>query len=322
MTGIFKFPVYEQHPTAAKLMPGGMDDAEFRALKEDIDAHGVLMPVTLYEGKVLDGWHRYRAAKESGCSFKEIEYKGSNPAGYITSVNVLRRKLSSLQRTLVGARLHLEHKVTQRDVCGKLGISNETLSYVLMAINSGNNKLMKRLEDDEFTKGLLREELYDLGLLDANGAAAKKVEAKRAPPNSIFQAGTQALSAAGAAAGIEHLLAGKDDTEGSEDTDPNPVDTKGNTGLKAGKSADKKPKASAAQALSEGFKSLMLDEQVTFVQMNWKAIKAIASELRLLGEGAPAKPTKSAEVTPISALTAKVSKDQKVAAKKLNGVPA
>lgn len=45
---------------------GDMADSASAALKADIAQHGLTDPgVHTYEDKVLDGWHRYRAAQES-----------------------------------------------------------------------------------------------------------------------------------------------------------------------------------------------------------------------------------------------------------------
>ncbi len=267
---------YKQHPIALALMPGGMDDQEFAAFCEDIEERGIIMPVTLYEGMVLDGWHRYRAAHKTGTPFKTIEYTGKDPAGYIAAVNVLRRKLGSLQRALVGARLHLDHNLTQRDVCKKLGISNEVVTLVLKTISSKNTALIKRIESDsDFTRGMLKEELADAGLLRA------KPEPAPAPtgPNSVFAAG------AGAA------LSGIPDTDGSgdggtDDDDP-PEDLLVGKGKAASDRASKKPKATAAQLLSEGFKALMADEKVSFLQLIWPEAKQLVVDAGLLATNVP-----------------------------------
>ena len=187
--------VYKQHPIATTLMPGGMAEPEFTAFCADIESRGVLMPVTLYEGLVLDGWHRYRAAQQTGSAVKYIVYDGKDPAGYIASVNIHRRKLSSLQRALVGCRLHRDHGMTQRDACKKLGISNEVVTLVLRAIDSKSTKIIKRIEDDsEFSRNLLKEELEDMGMLSNK----KKVAAVEQPKvNSVFELAANAAAEAG-----------------------------------------------------------------------------------------------------------------------------
>ena len=248
-------PEYEQHPLAIALMPGGMDDPEFEAFCEDIAQRGILFPGTLYEGKVLDGWHRYRASHRTGTRMKFVEYEGNDPAGYIAAVNVLRRKLSSLQRALVGARLHRDHGLSQRDVCKKLGISNEVVTLVLKAMDAKNTRLLKRIEAEaDFTRGMLREELEDSGVL-----RQKKAEPQMpAAPASVFNAGAMQLNPA--------ALMGATDGIGDEDEEQEPATPKGRA---AAERAARKPEKSAAQMLSEQYTALMDAEKVTFLQMIW-----------------------------------------------------
>ncbi len=54
-------------------------------------AHSVL-PIMLYEGKVLDGWHRYQACLKAGAKPRSEPYSGSDPAAYVCSVNLHRRQ--------------------------------------------------------------------------------------------------------------------------------------------------------------------------------------------------------------------------------------
>ncbi|MBA7575007.1 hypothetical protein ES708_16823 [subsurface metagenome] len=71
---------------------------EFESLKNDIQEFGLLAPIMLYEGKVLDGRNRYNACKELviGPEFKE--YKGNNPVSYVISENLFRRHLTPYSR--------------------------------------------------------------------------------------------------------------------------------------------------------------------------------------------------------------------------------
>jgi len=255
---VYKLPEYKQHPVAMALMPGGMDDKEFEAFKEDCVQRGIIMPATVHEGMVLDGWHRYRVAASTGMELKFIEYKGDDPAGYIASVNVHRRKLSSLQRALVGARLHRDHGLTQREACKKLAISNEVITLVLKAIDSRNTKLIKRIEDDsDFTRGMLKEELEDAGLLRAKPKAEPEMPAA---PASVFSPAY--LSSAACSVGLDAPDPEDDDEEVDELLETG-------KGLKKDKKRDKAPKVSAAQLLQEQYEALMEDEKITFLQMIW-----------------------------------------------------
>ena len=88
---------YERHELSEKW--GDMPAKEFRDLVEDVRKNGVLHPVTLYEGKVLDGWQRYRAALEAGVECPAQDYTGDDPAGFVITANHVRRHLTPEART-------------------------------------------------------------------------------------------------------------------------------------------------------------------------------------------------------------------------------
>jgi hypothetical protein len=295
---IYKLPEYEQHPVALSLMPGGMDDSEFDAFCTDVEERGILFPATLYEGMVLDGWHRYRAAKRTGSELKFIEYKGKDPAGYIASCNVLRRKLSSLQRALVGARLHRNHGITQREACKKLGISNEVITLVLKTLDSKNTKLIKRIESEaDFTRGMLKEELEDAGLLRAKPKT--DVDASTLT-NSVFDMGRTG----GVVRDTDGT--GTEDDEDGEDPIKWLPDT--GKGLKVDQRAARKPKETAAQTMQQQYEALMHDEKISFLQMIWPTACKLLNEA-----GLDAEHVLKVVDTPLEALT-RAAKGKKVAA--------
>lgn len=82
-----------------------MSGEEFVALKADIKSRGLLDPIWLYEGRVLDGRHRYYACQETGVTPEFHEYKGDDPVGFVVSLNLRRRHLSESQRAMVAASL-------------------------------------------------------------------------------------------------------------------------------------------------------------------------------------------------------------------------
>lgn len=96
----------EIHPLA-ELIPS-MRDEEYRALREDIAEHGLHDPITLYEGKVLDGRHRMRACDELGIDPATREYDGLEPAAYVLSANVHRRHLSKIKMAEI-CRIFIPH---------------------------------------------------------------------------------------------------------------------------------------------------------------------------------------------------------------------
>lgn len=97
----------ENHPLA-ELVPA-MDEEQFARLIDDIRQNGLLDPIVLYEGKILDGRHRYRACMElietgaaSDCvSVRFTDYDGDAPAQFVLSHNVARRHLTASQLAMV-----------------------------------------------------------------------------------------------------------------------------------------------------------------------------------------------------------------------------
>lgn len=87
-----------------------MEGQEFDALVEDIKANGLREPITLYEGKILDGRNRYRAVLQAGHQYRLKDqdfkpYTGTKPLEFVISANVHRRHLNTSQRALTAARL-------------------------------------------------------------------------------------------------------------------------------------------------------------------------------------------------------------------------
>lgn len=87
----------KQHPLSAAFPAMSADD--FQALKDDIDNNGQREPVMVYEGMVLDGWHRYRACVELGLPVKKFTFsEGDDPVAFVLSHNLHRRHLTGSQR--------------------------------------------------------------------------------------------------------------------------------------------------------------------------------------------------------------------------------
>ena len=58
-----------------------LEGEAFDALVADIRANGLLEPITLYEGMILDGRNRWNACKAAGVEPQFREFDGDGPAG-------------------------------------------------------------------------------------------------------------------------------------------------------------------------------------------------------------------------------------------------
>ena len=96
---------YEQHPLSAAFPP--MLDAEYVLLKNDIEVNGVLNHVTMYDGMVLDGWHRYRAATELGQDCPTVELpEHVEPRDFVIAQNRHRRHITQAQLAMAAAKVY------------------------------------------------------------------------------------------------------------------------------------------------------------------------------------------------------------------------
>ncbi len=92
--------VYKPHPLAELFPP--MSDAEYQALLNDIKVNGLREPITIYEGKILDGRHRYRACMEANVppKFREVKLSPDDAAALSVARNLQRRHLSKSQQAM------------------------------------------------------------------------------------------------------------------------------------------------------------------------------------------------------------------------------
>jgi|SRR5215831_11758965 len=82
-----------------------LEGPEFYRLVADIAEHGLLNPITLYQGKILDGRNRERACHAAKVKPRYIQYDGNDPAAFVLSQNLARRHLGPSERTMVAARM-------------------------------------------------------------------------------------------------------------------------------------------------------------------------------------------------------------------------
>ncbi len=95
--------VLEFHPLA-NVFPL-LDDKALTELGDDIRAHGLRDPITLFEGKILDGRNRWRACRAGGIEPRFETYIGADPVGFVASKNLHRRDLTDDQRRMAAAKL-------------------------------------------------------------------------------------------------------------------------------------------------------------------------------------------------------------------------
>jgi ParB-like chromosome segregation protein Spo0J len=144
-------PELEVHHLAA-LIPE-MSAEDYEVLRASIKQHGVTEAIALYQGKILDGRHRYRAAKEAGeiCPHYVPELTNDDEArAFVIRMNYHRRHLTGTQkREAIANLLRANPKASDNAIAKMLGVHNETVASVRADPRYGIRKEEKRTD----TKG-------------------------------------------------------------------------------------------------------------------------------------------------------------------------
>jgi hypothetical protein len=91
-----------------------LSESDIRELADNIKTRGLIEPIVLLDGKILDGRNRYEACRRAAVRPRFIEFDGAtappgaipfDPLAYVLSKNLHRRHLSESQRAMVAAKL-------------------------------------------------------------------------------------------------------------------------------------------------------------------------------------------------------------------------
>lgn len=101
MTTSARYPI---HPLA-QIFPAMTSD-EYAELRDSIGETGLQQPITVWQGQIIDGMHRYQACLEMQreAHFRFLE-DSDDPVAYVISANINRRHLDASQRGIIGYKL-------------------------------------------------------------------------------------------------------------------------------------------------------------------------------------------------------------------------
>ena len=76
------------------------DDKDQYALRQSVAEIGLLEPIVLFQGAILDGRHRYKACQVMGVEPRFIEFEGDEEQAlqFVLAKNVARRQLTTIQK--------------------------------------------------------------------------------------------------------------------------------------------------------------------------------------------------------------------------------
>ncbi len=152
---------YAAHPLAV-VFPL-LDGPKLEALAEDIKQNGLVYPIILYEGKILDGRNRYQACLKAKVAPRFETYRGKTPLKHIISLNLKRRHLDESQRAMCAARsvnwqhggaktkqdanLHLGQLLTCEQAAKEFSVSIRSIKAAHELMVAVDPKLATREED-------------------------------------------------------------------------------------------------------------------------------------------------------------------------------
>jgi hypothetical protein len=147
---------YEPHELALVFPP--MSEPEFAAFKDDIREHGQHEPIILYEGKILDGLHRYRACQELDREARVVRFEG-NPreaAQLVLGRNFHRRHLTASQRALIAAEMcklrprgntGVSPYLTAAQASSLMGVGEDLVKDAKHLVRHGDEELLRSVRD-------------------------------------------------------------------------------------------------------------------------------------------------------------------------------
>jgi hypothetical protein len=163
----------EPHPLA-DIFPL-MSEDEYRRLKADIAQNGLRLPLTLYEGKILDGRNRYSVCVDLGIEPATSEFIGPGTAAeFVASMNLHRRHLNDAQRAMAAARLarlsrvgrpatKIVHRrtisVTQTDAAKLMSVSRGTVNAARKVLLDGTAEEIAAADAGQISVTVLAEEI-------------------------------------------------------------------------------------------------------------------------------------------------------------------
>jgi hypothetical protein len=175
---------YEYHKLAS-IFPR-MESKQYKPFADDIAKHGLREPICLFEGKILDGRHRYEAMKVAKREFDELDFteldEGTDPIDYIKSHNLYHRHLTESQRGMVAAKLaslnqlgsnqHTAKGPSIEEASKAVNVSKATTERAKTVLDKGVPKLVEMVEQGKI-KASVAQKIADKTKEDQETLVAK-----------------------------------------------------------------------------------------------------------------------------------------------------
>jgi hypothetical protein len=204
-----------------------LDADELKALATDIFENGQREPITLFEGKILDGRNRYVACVDAGVEPLFTEYKGQHPIDYVVSLNLRRRHLDESQRAMVAAKLanlsdgqradRVASSIDLPTAAKMLNVSESSIKRAKTVQREADAEIVRAVESGEISVSAAAQfaklskeeqaEQVEQAASPADAIKAVKASKRRQAPNND-QAAVDAAEVSNLANGLRFALSG------------------------------------------------------------------------------------------------------------------
>lgn len=154
-----------------------MAAAQYAALKDSIAVQGLLEPLLVHRGEVIDGRHRWQACQELGVEPRiQILPDDADPLACVLARNAARRDLSPSQRALIAARLSLDSPRGRPAVQAAAGSWTVGQAAAQLAVGTRSVKRARALLQGARPELVAAVEAGRLSVNDAHGRLAPAPE--------------------------------------------------------------------------------------------------------------------------------------------------
>lgn len=188
---------YTQHPLSFAFP--AMTAQEYQDLRDSVEVNGVLNPITIFEGMVLDGWHRYKAANESNMDCPEVELEDwIDPKDFVLAQNKNRRHITVAQLAMATTQVYewypngvtassapsAEVTKTTAQMADISGVSKRTIEQAKFVLKNASAEIQEAVKSGKI--GLKKAQAISKLPKDQQAAAINKALPKEAPEKPIL----------------------------------------------------------------------------------------------------------------------------------------
>jgi len=156
--------IYEQHPLSAAFP--AMSEEELQNLKDSIDVIGVQNPIVIYEGKIIDGWHRYIVSNELRLPCPTVNLADDiDPQDFVLANNKARRHLTRGQIAMAYTKVYQwypagkpnskgvlsTHLKTRQELAKLSGTSESTIAQAKAVLKKGSKPVQEAVQSGKIS---------------------------------------------------------------------------------------------------------------------------------------------------------------------------